>query len=420
MNKRLILLTDNFPYGSKETFLEAEMDFLSKGFESVHIFPLQGDSNIRRQASNIHVHKPFLSFQAKDQKRTFMSGLFNLSPVNFILQDFFANAVYKNHRQIRVWLAASFVFRAAFANKKRLSELTSLLSNQTIVYSYWGDKLAVLIPFLRNNNSDFTSVVRFHRTDLYEEFKYGHIPFRRFLFPHIDHFVFISEDGRQYLQIRYPQWVKKAHLFRLGVFDCGRNPANDSVFHLVSCSYMVPVKRIPLLITALQYLDFPLKWTHIGAGLQWDEINRLASRLPQNIQANLLGSSTSQEVISFYQNTPVDLFINVSESEGVPVSIMEALSFGIPVIATNAGGTGEIVDDAVGTLLPVGVTPAEIAAAITSVKQRIANDNLSQYARERWAERCNAEKNYAGFVEFLKTSCRSQISNTGSCNTILL
>ncbi|NCO54621.1 MAG: glycosyltransferase, partial [Bacteroidetes bacterium] len=47
----------------------------------------------------------------------------------------------------------------------------------------------------------------------------------------------------------------------------------------------------------------------------------------------------------------VDLFINVSESEGIPVSIMEALSAGIPVIATNVGGTNEIVNNDVGFLI---------------------------------------------------------------------
>ncbi|MFR4320263.1 MAG: glycosyltransferase [Blautia massiliensis (ex Durand et al. 2017)] len=37
--------------------------------------------------------------------------------------------------------------------------------------------------------------------------------------------------------------------------------------------------------------------------------------------------------------------MNVSSSEGIPVSIMEATSFGIPGIATDAGGTKEIIRD---------------------------------------------------------------------------
>ena len=45
------------------------------------------------------------------------------------------------------------------------------------------------------------------------------------------------------------------------------------------------------------------------------------------------------------------LFINVSESEGFQVSIKEALSCGLLIIATNVGGISEIVDAHVGILI---------------------------------------------------------------------
>ena len=46
---------------------------------------------------------------------------------------------------------------------------------------------------------------------------------------------------------------------------------------------------------------------------------------------------------------PVDLFLTVSANEGIPVSIMEAQSFGIPVIATDVGGISEIVNNVNGS-----------------------------------------------------------------------
>ena len=48
-------------------------------------------------------------------------------------------------------------------------------------------------------------------------------------------------------------------------------------------------------------------------------------------------------MLDYYKNNIIDIFINLSASEGIPVSIMDAISFGIPCIATNVGGTGEIV-----------------------------------------------------------------------------
>ncbi len=52
----------------------------------------------------------------------------------------------------------------------------------------------------------------------------------------------------------------------------------------------------------------------------------------------LRGGISNAEVFQFYRDNKVDLFVNASTSEGLPVSIMEAISFGIPSIATNVGG----------------------------------------------------------------------------------
>lgn len=403
-NKTLVLFTDSFPYGLKETFLENEISYLADAFEKIHIFPLHGEGQIRPQPINVHIHAPFLSFHPKNQKRLLIAGLFNLSPLKFALKELITKSVYANLLHLRVWAAALFEFRAAYANRSLMKELQSLIDSETVVYSYWGDKLALLIPFLKRLYPFLKTVARFHRTDLYEEFKGGYIPFRAIVLPSIDHCVFISEDGMSYLTKRYPEWIRTASLYRLGVSDHGLNPVNDALpFHVVSCSYMVQVKRIPLLIEALNKLNIPVKWTHLGTGPMYNTILNQSKQLPDSVQTELLGEKSNQEVLAYYASTPIDLFINVSESEGVPVSIMEALSFGIPVIATNAGGTGEIVDEQVGALLSVDVTSFELAKALELFIQNKNVSFLRHNARKRWLERCDASSNYGAFALFLKT-----------------
>jgi glycosyltransferase involved in cell wall biosynthesis len=183
------------------------------------------------------------------------------------------------------------------------------------------------------------------------------------------------------------------------VRDNGFNAARKEgdIFHLLSCSNMTPVKRVSLIIEALKHVDIEINWTHIGTGKLRDEITNAVKTLPHNVHVNLLGLLSNKEVLDYYRCNHVDLFINVSKSEGVPVSIMEAFSFGVPAAATNVGGTGEIVDDSVGKLFDVNVSPQEIAETIKS----FANSETFQYrdnARNRWNERCNAEKNYIDFV----------------------
>jgi len=122
--------------------------------------------------------------------------------------------------------------------------------------------------------------------------------------------------------------------------------------------------------------------------------------LPSNIHVEFSGSLPNKGVLNFYQQKHVDLFINVSASEGVPVSIMEVLSFGIPVLATDVGGTSEIVDNQVGELLKTDISANEIAKKITHLASQNL-DELRKNARIRWNDISNAETNYTEFVEFI-------------------
>ena len=67
--------------------------------------------------------------------------------------------------------------------------------------------------------------------------------------------------------------------------------------------------------------------------------------------------------------------MNVSESEGIPVSIMEASSFGIPVIATNVGGVGEIVENGYnGLLLNKDFLNRDLSVCLKSIACMVDND----------------------------------------------
>jgi glycosyltransferase involved in cell wall biosynthesis len=80
---------------------------------------------------------------------------------------------------------------------------------------------------------------------------------------------------------------------------------------------------------------------------------------------------------------------------------MEAMSFGIPVIATAVGGTHEIVNDGYnGFLLSQNPTPQEVADAIIHFYNFSDEEknHLQQNAYNTWFEEYNAEKNYIEFI----------------------
>src|SRR5690606_13386262 len=98
--------------------------------------------------------------------------------------------------------------------------------------------------------------------------------------------------------------------------------------------------------------DKKIEWHHFGDGLEFEELKKKIKTLnKKKIAVILHGWATQADILKFYELYFVNWFVNVSESEGIPVSIMEAMSFGIPVIATDVGGTSEIVNTDTGYLL---------------------------------------------------------------------
>lgn len=400
---KLFLFSNSFPQGNSETFLENEIPYLSNNFEKVIIIPLQKKAGLRKLPTNIENWDTILNIDLKDKSALIKFGLFNFSPVFLYLKEFFLKKVFLDFKNTWSFFTSLLLFRAIFSKKKIWQKFYETINNDDLVYFYWGDKSILILPYLKKNICNKT-YVRFHRTDLYEYARNGYIPFRKIVFPYIDWFLPISEDGKNYLLNNYPELTspQKIKVCRLGVLDHGLNSDEKIYFHLLSCSSVVPIKRISLIIDALKQTDIKIRWTHIGNGPLYNTILEKAKMLNSNIDVNMLGTLTNTEVINYYRQHHIDLFINVSESEGVPVSIMEALSFGIPVFATNVGGTSEIVDNRVGELLSPDITDRELTMKIVQFTESSTYENFRINARKRWEDICSAEKNYGEFIRFLR------------------
>jgi glycosyltransferase involved in cell wall biosynthesis len=146
-----------------------------------------------------------------------------------------------------------------------------------------------------------------------------------------------------------------------------------------------------------------IEWCHFGDGPLEAEVEGLAAaRLPENVTASFHGDTPNPEIRAFYRDQPVDALVNVSSSEGLPVSIMEAQNAGIPVIATAVGGTSELVNDANGLLLPANPDAAEIAEAIGDViRHPDAWAAKRPASRRSWETFSDVDRNYSGFVQQL-------------------
>lgn len=402
---KIIIFTDRFPYGSSEPFFSAELTYLSKAFQEIIIFPLDAAGNLnslREIPSNVIIIKPVF-FNYKSIVEILTKGVFNRSIIWPFMQEFFIKKCWASFIKFKNWCTYTLVTRALISSWTKF-KMFNYKDENLVLYFYWGLRWSQVLPFISDNKcNELKTIVRFHGSDLYEEVNHEFIPHRNEMIQRISTAVFISESGRHYFKNKY-SFFKGNHLVaRLGTYDFGINPIiNKDEIHIVSCSNLVPLKRVHLIAECLSFLSDKFHWTHIGDGSEMGEIKRILNHNNSLYRCKFFGSKHHSSIMEFYQKEIIHVFINVSSSEGVPVSIMEALSFGIPVIATDVGGTCEIVDNMVGLLVSKDITGKELATYIQEVTNHSQYHLFRKQARLRWEERCNAQKVYTKFIQDLK------------------
>ena len=279
----------------------------------------------------------------------------------------------------------------------------------TVIYSFWLDMAVLAAGIYRAKDSQLKVVARAHGGDLYaERHSPAFIAFQEETIGLLDLVMPDSLAGVTYLKRKYPIYAKKINMARLGTDTPKVNAvaSGDGVVRIVSCAFLVEVKRIDLIVRGISELasrlpDLNIEWTHFGDGPLMPEILSLTqSILPKQVKCNLKGHVSSNRIYQWYFGQPVDVFINVSKSEGTPVSIMEAISCSIPVIATSVGGNQEIVNDSLGVLIPEDPTPEDISSAITKIcLTKNSSSSFRSGARAMWEKNYNADINYLEFRE---------------------
>lgn len=401
MSNTLFVFTNSFPYGHGETFIDNELSFW-KAFNKVIVVSEENEMQLRytNLPSNISIHR-IPKWNCSRIIKSIMSALGHRELYNEIS----SLRLYNKAGFLRLKSLLGFTAKGLYLvdHMKEIISEELKTGDSLYLYSYWMNQWSYVSAIL-SDKFKIPAVTRAHRYDLYSERnKLNYLPLRKFIYENLDGIYPISENGLLYLQKKLSS-TKKIHLYRLGTFDHGLSPMpeNTDVLRIVSCSWMSPVKRIERIIEALHLVkNHDVEWIHIGDGIMADEIKNRATALPVNIKSVFKGSMTPDEIFEFYRNTQIHYFVNVSESEGIPVSIMEATSMGIPVIATNVGGTSEIVKDGInGYLLTPEFNPTDLAKILDST---VYNKNLRISAREIWDDLFNAQKNYSQFYSNLRT-----------------
>jgi L-malate glycosyltransferase len=139
--------------------------------------------------------------------------------------------------------------------------------------------------------------------------------------------------------------------------------ACDRTLVIGSVARLDPVKDLGSLIRAVALLsDVPVLLAIIGDGPERDRLMDEASDARVTDRVRFLGHRNDARAWL----PGCDIYANSSISEGVSLTILEAMAAGLPVVATGVGGTPEVVDSASGTLVP-SRDPQALADALAAL-----------------------------------------------------
>src|SRR4051794_13786442 len=130
--------------------------------------------------------------------------------------------------------------------------------------------------------------------------------------------------------------------------------------HVVSIGRFAFPKDFATLVEALAATRADYRAAFVGEGPLLPEIAATIRQRRLTERIDLLGNRGDVPGVL----ASADVFVLSSRSEGFPVSILEAMAAGLPVVATDVGGVAEsVVDGETGLLVPPG-DPAGLAAAL--------------------------------------------------------
>lgn len=395
-NKNLVFFSTQCPY---ETTLKNEFKVLSKQFDKVYYFPTAIiGTNTDTLPSNFELNPLLANNRDKWKTISIVDWLMvSVLYLSALLKK--GNLIaYLKHPKTYISIGARNML---WSNLLKQFIIENNLSDSNF-YDYWFENATLTLAILKKSGviNKFSS--RIHGFDLYDERWDGVVPYREFKMKYIDAVYAVSQYGQTYLKHKisnsYKSKVKHSYLGIEMPSDINPKSNNCQEKIIVSASNTQDFKRVHHIPDVLLKLDFPVRWIHFGSGPCDNVLEENIKKLPLHIKVELKGHVANSEVIKYYANQHVDLFISLSTSEGLPISMMEVISYGIPVFAGNICGIPDLVNDTTGALFEIVDTFETIAEKLKhTLDKDFDAEKIAAFARSKF----NYEQNYKEFLKNL-------------------
>ena len=156
--------------------------------------------------------------------------------------------------------------------------------------------------------------------------------------------------------------IKRANVHKVGI-------------NLIIISRLVVQKNINIVIEAMKLLDNKnLKLSIIGEGGEFGNLKSKIQDLNLQNRVQLLGKIDNSKISQFLLTA--DIFIQASDYEGLPHSVLEAINYEVPILSTEAGGCKDLLNDGErGFIIPMPPDKKIIAENISFIIDNKAEAN---------------------------------------------
>ena len=199
-----------------------------------------------------------------------------------------------------------------------------------------------------------------------------------------------------------PNILGKEFLKNQRISECKKR--NKVIF--ISIGTLIPRKGFDSLITAFSQLNAPgYQWELkiVGSGPESDNLQRQINISGLRNKIFLLGKKSKNEIVDLLRDS--DVFVLASKSETFGVVVIEAMSMGLPVIATKCGGPEDFVGENQGLLVPVG----DVEKLRQAIEYMCVNAHeydrsaISAECKERFGGNCIAKQLTDVFAKVVKS-----------------
>ncbi|MFQ6025987.1 MAG: glycosyltransferase family 4 protein [Dehalococcoidia bacterium] len=365
-----------------ETFVLNEILAQEALGERVHIFSLErpNDSRFHQDLSRLQGSISYIpDFHGfKSLWKMNRNNLFSKDRRRYL--KIFLSTLSKGHPTL-MWRLLQACFVANQAKSRRLGHLHAHFSNSPATIACLAGEIAN-IPF------SFTG----HAVDLFLE-KYAKPKVLSDKISRSRFAVTVSDFNKEMMDGLSRGNPDKIHRIYNGINLEKFNTNGDAppeTFTILTVARLIEKKGLPTLVEACEILrdqEVPFKCEIVGGGGLYSTLRQMIREKNLTDQVSLLGAMTQEQVVERYHSSnlfvlPCQVGAN-GNRDGLPVSIVEALACGLPVVSTPVTGIPEAINDGYNGLLVPESDPAALAGAIESlITDRQKYDRMRECARE--------------------------------------